>query len=145
MTFSFIYLTASSLGMACGIFIAALRLYCGVQTPECAASVVAAPRPTYSAACGILVPLCVHGCRLSCSVVSNSIIRPHELQPARLLCPWDSPGQNTGVGCHAFLQGILPIQRLNLCLLHWQAASLPLNHLGSTVHFSHLSRQSCPR
>ena len=30
--------------------------------------------------------------------------------PARLLCPWDSPGQNTGVGCHALLQGIFPTQ-----------------------------------
>ena len=30
--------------------------------------------------------------------------RPHGLQPTRLLCPWDSPGKNTGVGCHFFLQ-----------------------------------------
>ena len=28
------------------------------------------------------------------------------LYPARLLCPWDSPGKKTGMGCHAFLQGI---------------------------------------
>ena len=27
---------------------------------------------------------------------------------ARLICPWDSPGENTGVGCHALLQGGLP-------------------------------------
>ena len=33
------------------------------------------------------------------SVVSNSL-RPHGLQPTRLLCPWDFPGKNTGVGCH---------------------------------------------
>ena len=35
----------------------------------------------------------------------------------------DSPGKNTGVGCHALLQGIFPTQGLNrclLCLLHWQ-------------------------
>ena len=32
----------------------------------------------------------------------------HGLQPARLLCPWDSLGKNTGVGCHALLQGIFP-------------------------------------
>ena len=41
---------------------------------------------------------------------------------ARLLCPWDSPGKNTGVGCHALLQGIFPTQGLNqhlLHLLHW--------------------------
>ena len=33
---------------------------------------------------------------------------PHELQPARLLCPWDSPGKHTEVGCHFLLQGNLP-------------------------------------
>ena len=27
-------------------------------------------------------------------------LRPHGLQPARLLCPWDSPGKSTGAGCH---------------------------------------------
>ena len=32
-------------------------------------------------------------------------LRSHGLQPARLLCPWDSPGKNTGVGCHFLLQG----------------------------------------
>ena len=32
------------------------------------------------------------------SVVSNSV-RPYALQPARLLCPWDSPGKSSGVGC----------------------------------------------
>ncbi|XDA84975.1 hypothetical protein R6Z07F_014764 [Ovis aries] len=42
------------------------------------------------------------------------------LQPARPLCPRDSPGKNTGVGCHALLQGIFLIQGPNLCLLHWQ-------------------------
>ena len=43
-------------------------------------------------------------------------------------CPWDSPGKNTGVGCHALLQGIFPTQGLNpslFFLLHWQAGSLP--------------------
>ena len=29
---------------------------------------------------------------------------PHRRQPTRLLCPWDSPGKNTGVGCHFLLQ-----------------------------------------
>ena len=33
---------------------------------------------------------------------------PHGLYPAMLLCLWDSPGKNTGVGCHALLQGTLP-------------------------------------
>ena len=62
------------------------------------------------------------------------LCRPRGLQPARLLCPWDSPGKNTGVGCHAFLQGILLTQGSNpslFCLLHWQAGSLPLCHQRS--------------
>ena len=33
-------------------------------------------------------------------------VRPHGLQPTRLLCPWNSPGKNTGVGCHFLLQKI---------------------------------------
>ena len=37
------------------------------------------------------------------SVVSDSV-RPHRWQPTRLLCPWDFPGKNTGVGCHFLLQ-----------------------------------------
>ena len=37
-------------------------------------------------------------CVLSCLVMSNSL-RPHELYPIRLLCPWGFPGKNTGVGC----------------------------------------------
>ena len=35
--------------------------------------------------------------------MSNSV-QPHRRQPTRLLCPWDSPGKNTGVGCHFLLQ-----------------------------------------
>ena len=47
----------------------------------------------------------------------------------RLLCPWDSPDKNTGVGCNVLLQRIFPTQGLNhrfLYLLHWQVGSLPL-------------------
>ena len=61
------------------------------------------------------------------SVMSISSL-PYGLQPARLLCPWGSPGKHTEVGCHALLQGIFPTQRSNLhllCLLHWQADALP--------------------
>ena len=56
-------------------------------------------------------------------------MQPHGLQLARLLCPWDFPGKNTGVDCHFLLQGIFPSQGLKLhllCLLHWQAGPLPL-------------------
>ena len=40
---------------------------------------------------------------VAASVVSNSV-QPHRCQPTRLLCPWDSPGKNTGVGCHFLFQ-----------------------------------------
>ena len=52
-------------------------------------------------------------CLLSGSIVFNSL-RPFGLW---LLCPWDSPGKSTGVGCHALLQGIFPTQGLNPPLL----------------------------
>ena len=52
-----------------------------------------------------------------CSVVSDSL-RPHGLRPARLLCPWDSPGKNTGVDCHSLFQRIFPTQGSNPGLLH---------------------------
>ena len=35
----------------------------------------------------------------------------HGLQPTRLLCPWDSPGKDIGIGCHSLLQGIYPRPR----------------------------------
>ena len=51
---------------------------------------------------------------------------------ARLLCPWDSAGKNTKVGCHFLLQGVFWTQGSNpLRLLHWWADSLPLSHQGS--------------
>ena len=62
---------------------------------------------------------------LVASVVSDSLWPPGPW-PARLLCPWDSPGKNTGVGCQNLLQGIFLTQVLNPSLLHWQAGSLPL-------------------
>jgi len=41
---------------------------------------------------------------------------------ARLLCPWDSPGKNTGVGCHFLLQGRF------LMIHHISYEGSPLNH-----------------
>ena len=65
-----------------------------------------------------------------CSVLSNSL-RPHGLQPIRLLCPWDSPGKNTGLVCHFLLQGIFPTQGSNLGLLHCRQILYCLSHQGS--------------
>ena len=79
-----------------------------------------------------LLILLVHTVRV-CAVLLQSCpsdsLCPYGLQPTGLLCPWDSPGKNTGVGCHALLQGIFLTQGSNpcvLCLLHWQVGSLPL-------------------
>ena len=49
---------------------------------------------------------------------------------ARLLCPWNSPGKNTGVGCHSLLQGIFPTLGSNLGLLHCRQILYCLSHQG---------------
>ena len=64
----------------------------------------------------------------------------------RLLNPWDSPGKNTGVGCHFLLQGVFPARGWNTCFLHllrWKAGSLPLgppekphSHVLELIHVS---------
>ena len=51
----------------------------------------------------ILHAACCCCCCYVASVVSDSV-RPHRRQPTRLPYPWDSPGKNTGVGCHFLLQ-----------------------------------------
>ena len=48
---------------------------------------------------------------------SPTLFRPHGLQPTGLLCPWDSPGKNTGVGGHSLLHGIFLTQGSNSSLL----------------------------
>ena len=66
-------------------------------------------------------------------------LRLYGLWPTRLLCPWDSPGKSSGVGCCALLQGIFLTQGsklhlLHLCLLHWQVDSLLLVQRTSRSH-----------
>ena len=89
--------------------------------------------------------MCVHGYMRLLQLCLT--LQPCGFQPASLHCPWDSPGTNTGVGCHALLQGIFLTQGSNrslLHLLHRQVGSLPLVPPGnpqssiqfSSVHFS---------
>ena len=69
-------------------------------------------------------------------------LRHHGLQPTRLLCPWDFPGKDTGVGCHFLLQGIFPTQGSNLGLLHCrQIPELP----GKIVLPGRKSYQESPK
>ena len=75
------------------------------------------------------------------SLQSCPTLRPYVLKPARLLCPQDSPGKNTWVGCHVLLQGIFLTQGLDPCflhLLHWQLGSLPLVPPGNNYRFLEL-------
>ena len=58
-------------------------------------------------------------------------LKPHGLQPPRLLCPWDFPGKNTGVGCHFLLQGLFPTQGLNPGLQHCRQILYRLSYEGS--------------
>ena len=83
----------------------------------------------------------VHMCTCVCVCVCACCVRSRFSRPT--LCDsmgcsppgssvhGDSPGKNTIKGCHALLQEIFPTQGLNPRLLHGQASSLPLNHLGS--------------
>ena len=71
----------------------------------------------------------------SCSVMSGSL-RPHGLNS-----PWNSSGQNTGVGSFSLLQDIFPTQGLNSGLLHCRQILYQLSHKGSLIlqdqlHFS---------
>ena len=65
----------------------------------------------------------------SCSVCLT-FLQPHGLQPTSLLCPWDSPGKHTGVGCHFFSRGSSPPTDRTL-VSSLGDDSLPLTHLGS--------------
>ena len=68
---------------------------------------------------------------------------PHKLQPARFLSPWASPGKNTGVGCHALLQGIFPTQGSNPCFPHCRQILYHLSHQYPPVLLGELNDSIC--
>ena len=64
-------------------------------------------------------------------------LQPYGSLPARLLCPWDSPGKNTGVGCHALLLGIFPTQEPASIKIHLLLVeSINLNNNNSNQFLS---------
>ena len=70
----------------------------------------------------------------SVALAMSDSLWPREPQPTRLLCPWDFPSKNTGMGFHALLQGIFLTQGLNprlLHLLHCRQILDNLSHQGS--------------
>ena len=70
------------------------------------------------------------------AVVSHSVVSD-SLWPHGLLCPWDSPDRNTGVGCHVLLQGIFPTQGSNRGLLHCRWILYWLSYQGSPLKGHH--------
>ena len=60
-------------------------------------------------------------------------LQPHGLQPTRL-CPWNSPGKNTRVGCYFLLQEILPTQGSNPGLRHCRQFLYHLSYPGSPFY-----------
>ena len=75
-----------------------------------------------------LQTLVIHACVLCC-FSHVQLCNPLDFSPLGSSINGDSPGENTGVGCHALLQDIFPTQGSNLhllCLLHWHADSLLL-------------------
>ena len=72
-----------------------------------------------------------------CSVTQSCpTLWPHGLQHTRLLCPWNSPGQNTGVGSRSLLQEIFPIQWSNPGLLDCRQILYHLSHQGSPLYIN---------
>ena len=78
-----------------------------------------------------------------CCLVAKScptLLWPHGLYPASLLCLWDFPGKKTGGGCHFLLQRIFPTQGSNPSLLIGQVDTLPLSHQGSPDFYEQRSQ-----
>ena len=62
------------------------------------------------------------------------MVHKHVLKgPIRLLCSWNSPGNNSGVGSHSLLQGIFLTQGSNLGLLYCMQILHHLSHRGSPI------------
>ena len=67
------------------------------------------------------------------SAVSNSLWSHGLLQLTRFLCPWNSPGKNSGVDRHSLLQGIFLTQGSNTGLQHCRQILYHLSHQGADV------------
>ena len=61
----------------------------------------------------ILVKICIRYPTLMCGESICHPVMSDLLWPSRILCPWNSPCKNTGVGYHTLLQGIFPTQESN--------------------------------
>ena len=94
---------------------------------------------TYCFSAGLFIRV-YYAYAMLCSVANLCSNHCDPMKPARLFCPWDSPGKNTGESCLFFLQGVFLTQGSSLYLLHllhWQMDSLPLSHLGTPSMLMH--------
>ena len=79
-------------------------------------------------------------CFLVTKLLSESYVTPwtvacQSIEGCRLLCPWDSPDKNTGMGCHFLFQDIFPNPGIKATPPALQADYLPLSNLGSLFLF----------
>ena len=87
---------------------------------------------------------------LTINIFESHLVVSDSLQPHGLYSPWNSPGQNTGVGSHSLLQGIFPTQGLNSGLLHcrwilYQWSQQQSQRTLEWVAYPFSSRSSLPR
>ena len=81
------------------------------------------------------IPLLTKVCVVTGGLVTQSCLLspPRGLWPPRLLCPRDSPGKNTGEGCHVLLEGIFPTQGSNPGLPPCRQILYQLSYQGSFI------------
>ena len=89
--------------------------------------------------------ICMRICAYMYVLVTQSCqtLQHHELQPTRLLSPWNLPGKNTGVGSHSPLQGIFLTQGSNPGLWHCGQILYHLNHEGSPIYVHIYMKYRC--
>ena len=101
-----------------------------VEQAQCASTSFS---PVITSQYYIMLEICKCDCAmLSCLVCVQLFATPWTVarQGWDFLCLWDFPGKNTGVGCHALLQGIFPTQGLNPSLPHCRQILNCLSHRG---------------
>ena len=91
---------------------------------------------------GVLIFTVIRVCEISC-LSRVQLCETLWTVACRLLCPWDSLGKNTGVGCHGLLQEIFlsqgSVDRVSyVSPPHWPAGSLPLAPLGMPWQYNYL-------
>ena len=99
----------------------------------------------YLSSAGVLVPkhsfLLLPGIESESESISHSVVPRslwlYGLGPTNLLCLWNLPGKNTGVGSHSLLQGISPTQGSNLSILYCRQILYRLSHQGSPLQYAH--------